>query len=392
MKIPFLSPGGSSASRRAKIAPQFAPIDFDAEADPWPDSEFIVVGKAANDPPKDPFLAAPTIPAGEPLGDLLADTPRQAPPAPPKRAPQAPPVAARKPAPAAVPPAPRAAAAPEGPPPGTLGAILVDAGRITVADARRIVAEQLANDAPFGEIAVRLGLATPADIDFALSRQFSLPRLRDGDGAIDPEVVAAFDPGHELAERLRNLRGQIAMRALHANPPLRSVAILGTDRRVGRSFIAANLAAVFAQLGARTLLIDADLVRPRQHALFRIGNRYGLSSILAERARLDVVCPVRALPGLALLTSGPKPPNPNDLISRPTLRHFLRRCEQDFDVILLDTPVWGDGSNARMIATAAGAAVVVAQSGRTVAAAAGAMTRELTDAGTRVLGVVLNRP
>ena len=350
MKFPFLSSRVGSNANRSRSALQFAPIDFDSDADPWPDSEMIVVGKAAND--------APSAPPPLPIEAVEHK---------------------------------RAQAARNRPPPGTLGAILVDAGRISVEDARAIVAEQMAAEAPFGEIAVRLGLATIDDIEFALSQQFALPRLRDGDAAIDPEVIAAFDPGNELAERLRNLRGQIAARALYASPCLRSIAIMGADRRVGRTFIAANLATVFAQLGARTLLIDADLVRPRQHALFRMGNRYGLSSILAGRARLDVVCPIKALPGLALLTSGPRPPNPNDLISRPTLRQFLRRCENDFDVILLDTPVWGDGSNARMIAAAAGAAVVVVQSGRTVAGAAAVMSREIADTGAKVLGVVMNR-
>jgi chain length determinant protein tyrosine kinase EpsG len=280
----------------------------------------------------------------------------------------------------------------DNPPPGTIGAILVEARRISVADARRIVASQVESREPFGEIAIQLGLATRDDVSFALARQFAMPRLQEGDDTIDAEVIAAFHPGHELVERLRNLRGQIALRALDATPPLRSLAIMGTERGVGRSFIAANLATVFAQLGARTLLVDADLKRPRQHQLFRLNNRTGLSSILAGRAKLTAVVPVPGVPGFAVLPSGPLPPNPDDLIARPTLSHFLRRCERDFDVIVLDTPAWREGTSARMVAAAAGAAVLLVQEGKTAAADASEVGQELENVSAKLLGVVLNRP
>jgi receptor protein-tyrosine kinase len=273
-----------------------------------------------------------------------------------------------------------------------MGAILVSAGRISIADSRRIAATQLQSQTSFGETALWLGLATEADIHFALSRQFSLPSLRENDATVDPEVVAAFHPGHELAERLRNLRSQIALRALEATPPLRSIAIMGADRQVGRTYIAANLATVFAQLGKRTLLIDADLVHPRHHDLFRLNNRVGLSSILAGRGKLNAARPVPGLPRLAVLPAGPIPPNPHDLIARPILGPFLRCCEQTFDVVLLDTPAWNEGSSARMVAAAAGAAVLLVQTGRTGAADAVEISQEVANVGTELLGVVLNRP
>jgi chain length determinant protein tyrosine kinase EpsG len=277
-------------------------------------------------------------------------------------------------------------------PRGSIGAILVAARRISAEDASRVVATQVETSSPFGETAIRLGVATEADIQFALSQQFSMPWLQDGDANIDAEVVAAFDPGHVLVESLRNLRGQIVLRALDATPALRSIAIMGAERSVGRSYIAANLATVFAQLGARTLLIDADLVNPRQHRLFKLGNRSGLSSILAGRADLDAVCQVPGLPGFAVLPAGPTPPNPHDLIARPLFRSFLRRCEVDFDIILIDTPAWSEGSSARMAAAAAGAAVMLVQAGRTAAGEASELSREIANLGTRLIGVVLNRP
>ena len=117
----------------------------------------------------------------------------------------------------------------EAPPPGTIGDILVSARRINANDARRIVATQLENHAPFGETGIQLGLITRDDVQYALSRQFSMPCLQEGDNSIDPEVIAAFHPGHQLVERLRNLRGQISLRGL---PTLLVVQIvLGLQQR-----------------------------------------------------------------------------------------------------------------------------------------------------------------
>ena len=278
------------------------------------------------------------------------------------------------------------------PPKGSIGAILIAAHRMSLEAARCVSMAQRESPAPFGETAVRLGLASAEDIRYALTQQFSMPCLQQGDPALDPEVVAAFRPRHEFAEQLRTLRSQIALRALNAAPCLRSIAIVGAERRVGRSFVTANLATVFAQLGTRTLLIDADLVNPRQHLLFKLSNRIGLSSVLAGRADLNAARPITSLPGFAVLTAGPMPPNPHDLVARPALEQFLRRCEQAFDLILLDTPAWNEGTGARMAATAAGAAVLLVQPDYTSAADAAAISREVANVGTQLIGAVLNRP
>jgi chain length determinant protein tyrosine kinase EpsG len=277
-------------------------------------------------------------------------------------------------------------------PEGTIGAILVAAGRISAEDVGRVLAAQLETSAPFGKAAITLGVATTQDIEFALSKQFSMPRLRIDDTSVDPELIAAFHPKHEFVERLRHLRSQIATQALGATPPLRSIAIVGAERGVGRSYITANLAMVFAQLGTRTLLVDADLLNPRQHLLFKLSNRAGLSSILADRANLGAVCQIPGLPGFGVLTAGPTPPNPHDLVARPTLRQFLRRCEQDYELILLDTPAWSEGTSARTAVAAAGAAVILVQTGRTAASDASTISREIANQGAQLLGVVLNRP
>src|SRR6185503_6302746 len=118
----------------------------------------------------------------------------------------------------------------------------------------------------------------------------------------------------------------------------RTLAITSPGAREGRSFIAANLAVVFAQLGQRTLLIDADFRAPRQQAIFNISDRFGLSSVLSGRADLSAAVPVSGLTGLSVLPAGPLPPNPLELLSRPSFAALLGKAQAEYDVILIDTP------------------------------------------------------
>jgi len=278
-----------------------------------------------------------------------------------------------------------------GPPAGTIGSILVASGRMSAQDAQRTLQLQLESGLPFGEAARKLGVASEQDIRFALGRQFALHSLDKGDEAISPEVVAAFDPTHEVVEHMRLLRGQIMQNELADEQTQRAVAVLGVERGVGRTFVAANLATVFAQLGHRTLLVDGDLLRPRIHELFRLPNRTGLSLILAQRAKLDVVRQIPAIPKLAVLTGGPIPPNPHDLIARPVMRALLRECAKAFDIILIDTPAATDGSSGLMAAAAAGSAFLVTRKSETRVDRAKDLVSEVSGAGARLLGAVFNR-
>jgi protein-tyrosine kinase len=289
------------------------------------------------------------------------------------------------------PPAPGSESPGPAPAAGTIGAILVASGRLSAEDAQRVMELQLESGAPFGEAARQLGLASAADIHFALAQQYSLHCLAAGDDSVDPKVVAAFEPGHEIAETMRLLRGQILQGAPARDATRRTIAIVGAEPGTGCSFVAANLATVFAQLGQKTLLVDGNVSKPHLHELFRISNRVGLSSILAERAKLDAIQPCSWLPTLAILPAGPIPPNPNDLYARRIFPLLLRECEKSFPVVILDVPPWNDGSAAAAAAAAAGYAVVVARADDTRAADAHALAKGIAGAGAVLVGAVLNR-
>lgn len=272
----------------------------------------------------------------------------------------------------------------------SIGEILVSAGRISPDDAEQIYREQKKRKLRFGDTAIALGLATEADVQFALSHQFQYPYLQRGESKVSETVVAAYDPFSPQVESLRAIRSQLVLRWFNANTGRRALAVVSPGEGEGRSWFAANLAVVFSQLGARTLLIDTDLRSPSLHRLFGISNRSGLSSILGGRASGNVVFRVPSLLDLSILPSGPVPPNPQELLARPLPERMVAQLAKSFDVILMDTPPSGRYAESVAIATRAGGALIVCKQNQTRMRDFDALCARLKDANVVIAGSVLN--
>lgn len=273
----------------------------------------------------------------------------------------------------------------------TIGAILMDAGLLSAEDAEQILRLQRQNNLRFGEAAIRLGLLSEADIQYALARQFDYAYLRMSEHkAVSEEVIAAYQPFSATVERLRAVRSQLMLRWFDKAEHRQTMAIVGPSRNDGRSYLAANLAVVFAQLGERTLLIDADMRQPRQHELFMLQNKVGLSTLLAHRSREEAIVRITDLVGLSVLPAGPVPPNPSELLNRPAFDELISHVRSSYDVVLIDTPSLSSGEDAAMIAVRTGAVLAVARTKQTRVAAFDDMVVGLTNAGVAVVGTVLN--
>jgi chain length determinant protein tyrosine kinase EpsG len=269
-----------------------------------------------------------------------------------------------------------------------IGSVLEEGGKLGAEDIRRVLDLQQTSGLRFGEAALQLGLITMDDLRCAVAKQYDLPHLLPGHESISDELVAAYEPFHQRAEELRALRTQLLMRWSKAGHRVLAVASPGSAE--GRSYVAANLAVVFSQLGERTLLIDADLRSPRQHRIFNVPDRIGLAAVLSGRADRGAVAPVRAFGRLSLLPAGVPPPNPQELVSRPALGAFLEEMRTEFDVIVLDTPPAKLYADAQNVAFRAGSAIVLARKNRTRLADAAGVIRELGEVGVRVVGSVFN--
>lgn len=243
----------------------------------------------------------------------------------------------------------------------SMGAILIDSGKITAADAERVLRLQEEQGLRFGDAAKQLGLVTEEDIAQALSRQYDYPYLTRGESAVSGEVIAAYSPFSPPVEALRALRSQLMLRWFDEDLEHRTLAITSSSQGEGRSWLTANLGVVFSQLGQRTLIIDADLRRPRQHNLFGVANRSGLSALLSGREGGSVVQRVPSLLDLSVLTAGPVPPNPQELLARPNFSKLLADFGKQYDVILIDTPAGSQYADGQTIAVRASGALIVAQ-------------------------------
>ncbi|RFO95798.1 chain length determinant protein tyrosine kinase EpsG [Rhodoferax lacus] len=275
----------------------------------------------------------------------------------------------------------------------SIGDILIAAGRLKPEDLQRILDAQQIEKLSFGEAAIALNALSKADIDFALSKQFDYAYMVEGQDPFNPQLVAACKPFSRVSENLRAVRSQLMLRWFNSDALRKVMTVVSAGKGDGRSFIAANLAIVFAQQGQRTLLIDGDLRADAQHsqqALFNLEKGVGLSGILAGRATLDVAQPVAALPGLTVLTAGAQPPNPQELLGRTAFAQVLRDASLQFDVILIDTPSGGDYSDGEIIAARAGAALMVARRNETLVPEAKELGARLQDSGVALVGSVLN--
>jgi len=273
---------------------------------------------------------------------------------------------------------------------GRLGSILAEEGKIGAGDIERVLELQHIEGLRFGEAALRLGLIAADDLRSAVAKQYGLPHLLPGERSISSELVVAYEPFHPRAEELRALRTQLLIRWSNAGIRQRMLAIVSPGSGEGRSYVAANLAAVFSQLGERTLLIDADLRAPRQHRIFNVPDRIGLSAVLSGRADRGAVVPIPECGTLSLLPAGACPPNPQELLLRPAFATLLEELRAEFDVILFDTPPAKFYADAQSLAFRAGGVMVLARKDHTRFADTTRVIRELNDTGARIVGTVFN--
>lgn len=269
----------------------------------------------------------------------------------------------------------------------TMGALLLDSGKLTPENAERVLRTQKELGLRFGEAAVRLGLVSEEDIQQALARQFSYPYLQKGDANLSTRLVAAYEPFSPQVEALRAIRSQLMLRWFARGR--RALAIVGVDENDGASLFASNLAVVFSQLGEQTLLVDANLRAPRQQETFGLKPRQGLSDLLAGRADLDVISRIPCFVDLSVMPAGTLPPNPQELLARDGFRNLNTQLESRYDVVLYDLPAFNAGADALAVAGRAGGVLLVARKHHTRINNVTRMVEQLVDAGGEVLGSVV---
>ena len=244
----------------------------------------------------------------------------------------------------------------------------------------------------FGEAAVALGLVSQDQVLRALSAQFGYAYASEERRQLMPELVGLNQPFSMQAEAFREIRSQLMARLYtdsvgQARPGL---AVVSPSTGDGKTFFSANIAVSLAQVGGRTLLVDADLRGPRLHELFKLKNKAGLSSVLAGHVNADVIQPVPDVANLFVMPVGIAPPNPLELIERPVFGVLMRELASRFDHVVVDTPAMMYGVDAQVIAARCGAALVVARKDQSRVSSLQQLVAALSQGPARIAGVILN--
>lgn len=205
------------------------------------------------------------------------------------------------------------------------------------------------------------------------------------------ELLIYSDPRSALAEAYRQLRTSILLStAGHAPKTLLITSSLPSE---GKTTTATNTAMSLAQTGAKVLIIDADMRRPRLHSVFDVPNGEGLSTLLSSEsndADISRVVKVDEASKMHLLTSGPIPPNPAELIGSEQMANLLKRLQKHYAHVVIDSPPITSFTDGVLIASMVDGVILVVHSGKTSRQVVRRSKQMLSDVGSRILGVVLN--
>jgi polysaccharide biosynthesis transport protein len=220
------------------------------------------------------------------------------------------------------------------------------------------------------------------------ARRKPLPRTVVATG-MTSELATVAQPQSVVSEAYRALRTSILLSTSRHAPQL--ILISSGQPREGKTTTALNLAITLAQRGDRVVLIDTDLRRPRIHRSFQLTNDRGLSTFLTSQAAPEELArPVRQVPNLFVITSGPTPPNPAELLSSEPLEALFAELRRHFDFIVLDSPPAISVADSMILAAHADGVMLVVHGGVTTRETLKHTTKLMNSVNARILGIVLN--
>ena len=204
------------------------------------------------------------------------------------------------------------------------------------------------------------------------------------------DVACHTDSRSSFAEAFKSLRTAFLLASPERAP--RHVVVTSCEPLDGKSTVITNLAIALTQIGRRVVIVDADLRRPRVHKVFGITNEIGLSSFLSGNAPVEEVVRDSGVPNLQVVTSGPVPPNPSELLASKALEAFMESLETvgPFDHVFFDSPPLLQMADAVLLATCMDATILVAREGRTIHQSLSSGVKRLRQSRARILGAVLN--
>jgi capsular exopolysaccharide synthesis family protein len=202
------------------------------------------------------------------------------------------------------------------------------------------------------------------------------------------KLITKLDPKSPISEQYRIIRTNINFSSI--DNEINTLMVTSSGPGEGKSTTVANLAVVFAQQGKSVLLVDADLRKPTVHYTFNFPNTTGFTNVLTSEVSLAEAVRPTDVENLSILTCGPIPPNPSELLGSRAMKNFLETALKEFSMVIFDTPPVLVVTDAQILANQCDGTILVVGSERAEKEQA-VKTKELLEAANaKVLGVVLN--
>jgi succinoglycan biosynthesis transport protein ExoP len=204
----------------------------------------------------------------------------------------------------------------------------------------------------------------------------------------DRDLGVFLEPKSLAAECCRSIRTNILF--MSPDHPIRTMVVTSPSPQEGKTTTAANLAITLAETGNRVLIVDTDLRRPRLHKSFGVPNQVGVSSVIVGDVPVDQAIKRSEVPNLDVLTCGPVPPNPAELLHTEKFLKLIEDLKTRYDRIIFDSPPTSAVTDPAVIGNVVDGVILVVKGGKTTRDAAGHAKRQLASANVRILGVIVN--
>lgn len=202
------------------------------------------------------------------------------------------------------------------------------------------------------------------------------------------QLIAQLNQRSPITEQYRTLRTNLQFSAI--DHPLDSILVTSTNPGEGKSITVANLAIVYAQAGKKVLLIDADLRKPTVHYTFRLNNLRGLSNVLIGDNALEESISTSSVDNLDVMSSGPIPPNPAELLGSKKMLEMLEHAKTLYDMVIIDSPPTLAVTDSQILSQIVDGTLLVIRSKQTEYEGAIKAAEALKQGNGRILGTVLN--
>lgn len=202
-------------------------------------------------------------------------------------------------------------------------------------------------------------------------------------------LITNDKPKSTISEKFRSIRSNIMFS--RANNEIRDVLITSEKPGAGKSTIAANIAVTYAQAGYKTLIIDGDMRKPSQHYIFDVTNQNGLSNLIIGRTMRHEALKQTEIGNLDILSSGPVPPNPSELIGSQKFATIYQMLLEDYDFIVLDTPPVTTVTDAQIYARTVDNTILIIDVEKNDRNEVKNAQKLIENTGSHIIGTVLNK-